>query len=317
MTSLKIVEPRPTPALVRLLDDYDASLRARGRSKKTIQYGYGYPLREVFLPFCAEQGITAPVELTQKALDRLATQLLERGGKKGPLSKTTIHSYLRAVNHFLAWARADVDVPSPTGKAHLPKLPRRLLDTLSRDEIKGIEQAADNERDQLIVRVLADTGIRLGELVALTISDLVEQQGRKHYLKVRGKGDMERLVAVPGLFMRLRRYADRVRPRDSGSKFLFLSRRRSAKTGAYEPLRESGVEQLIRDLGDKAGLTRRVYPHLFRHSFATEALRRGMNPIQLQNILGHASLAMISTTYSHLTPSDSHDAMEVFLRASD
>jgi len=88
-------------------------------------------------------------------------------------------------------------------------------------------------------------------------------------------------------------------------------------TPAAEPLKESGVEQLVRDLGEKAGIKKRVYPHLLRHSYATWALRKRMSPIQLQNILGHTSLAMISTTYSHLMPSDSHDAMEALLRAED
>jgi integrase/recombinase XerD len=301
---------------MRLLAEYQASCRARGLSPKTINHCYGYPLREVWLPFCAEQGITQPAQVNQKVLDRLSSQLLDHGGKKGPLSKTTIHSYLRAVNHFLAWARVEGEVSATAGKAHLPKLSRRLLDTLGRDELQAIEDAADNERDKLIVRVLADTGIRLGELVHLTTADLIEQPGRKHYLKVGGKTG-ERLVAAPRLYPRLIRYRDRVRPRDTAADYLFLSRRRSPKTGDYEPLQESGVEQLIRELGEKAGLKKRVYPHLFRHSFATEALRKKMDPIQLQNILGHKSLAMISTIYSHLTPSDSHDAMEAFLKAED
>ena len=59
----------------------------------------------------------------------------------------------------------------------------------------------------------------------------------------------------------------------------------------------------------RAGITKRVYPHLFRHSFATEALRRGMNPIQLAKILGHTSLRMIERTYSHLDQTDAYDAV--------
>lgn len=309
------VEPSPTPLLERLLEEYQASCRARGLSPKTINHCYGYPLREVWLPFCAREGITEPGQVTQRVLDRLSTHLLDKGGKNGPLAKTTIHSYLRAVNHFLAWATKEGEVTATAGKAHLPKLPRRLLETLERPEIQALEDAADNDRDKLIVRTLADTGIRLGELVGLRTSDLIEQ-GRKHYLRVRGKGDQERLVAVPGLYPRLRRYADRGRPQGAHSDRLFMSRRRRAG-GEYEPLRESGIEQLVRELGEKAGIKKRVYPHLLRHSYATWALRKRMNPIQLQNILGHASLAMISTTYSHLTPSDSHDAMEALLRAED
>ncbi len=58
-----------------------------------------------------------------------------------------------------------------------------------------------------------------------------------------------------------------------------------------------------------AGIRKRLYPHLFRHSFATWALSRGMNPVQLKDILGHSSLAMITNVYSHLAPEDAHAAL--------
>ena len=66
---------------------------------------------------------------------------------------------------------------------------------------------------------------------------------------------------------------------------------------------------MIRNLGEAAGVRKRVYPHLLRHSFATWQLSRGMNPIQLAQILGHSSLAMIQNVYSHLSPSDAYEAM--------
>jgi integrase/recombinase XerD len=66
---------------------------------------------------------------------------------------------------------------------------------------------------------------------------------------------------------------------------------------------------MIRALGDVAGIQRRVYPHLVRHSFATDYLRRGGNPILLQQILGHTSLAMITQTYQHLTFTDAHEEL--------
>ncbi|MGH7776049.1 MAG: tyrosine-type recombinase/integrase [Candidatus Dormibacterales bacterium] len=84
---------------------------------------------------------------------------------------------------------------------------------------------------------------------------------------------------APVLHRRLVRYAERQRPRDAASDQLFLSRRRSRLTGDYEPLTESGVQQFIRDLGERAGLRKRVHPHVFRHSAATHMLRRGLNPL--------------------------------------
>jgi integrase/recombinase XerD len=66
---------------------------------------------------------------------------------------------------------------------------------------------------------------------------------------------------------------------------------------------------MIRSPAEIAGIERRVYPHLLRHSFATDHLRRGGNPILLQQILGHSSLTMITQTYQRLTFSDAHDEL--------
>ncbi len=66
---------------------------------------------------------------------------------------------------------------------------------------------------------------------------------------------------------------------------------------------------MIATLAQVAGINKRVYPHVLRHSYATYALTRGMNPIQLAQILGHSSLAMIQNVYSHLSPRDAYEAM--------
>jgi integrase/recombinase XerD len=71
----------------------------------------------------------------------------------------------------------------------------------------------------------------------------------------------------------------------------------------------SGVSQLLHALAVTAGIKKRVHPHLLRHSFATWALTRGMNPLTLAQILGHSSLVMIQNVYAHLTPADSYEAL--------
>jgi len=77
------------------------------------------------------------------------------------------------------------------------------------------------------------------------------------------------------------------------------------------------VGQLVSVLASKAEVKKRVYPHLLRHSFATWALTRGMNPIALAHIMGHSSLTMIQNVYAHLTPTDSYDALIRILADQD
>jgi integrase/recombinase XerD len=304
-----------------LLEDYLAACRAKGLSPKTVKLAYGYPLRGVFLPWCAREGISSPGELTTRLLERFSAELMEHGGKRGELSQNTVWTYVKAVRGFLAWVKAEGE--KVDAEARLPKLPQRAIDILSREEVQRIEDAADSERDKLIVRIMADTGVRVGELVKLKIGDVVDQD-RSAYLRIAGrsqgggaKGDRFRFVPLsPALARRARRYADRSRREEATSERLFLSRRRSA-SGGYEPITESGVQQMVRDLAEQAGIRKRVHPHLFRHSAATYMLQRGMNPLLVAQVLGHTSLAMIQRVYAHLTPHDAHQALMQVYRTDE
>lgn len=298
----------------RLVDDFLASCRARGLSPATLNRGYGPPLKRVFLPWCALNGIESVEQLDQRVLDRFTSTLLTEGAVAGrPLSRFSVHSYARTVSQFLGWAKREGE--TVVAKPQLPRLPRRVIDVLSRDEIDAMEAAAPTERDKLIIRILADTGMRVGELCGLRANAAVRND-RRVYLKVRGKGDQERLVpAPPALLRRIERY-ERARPDDATSDRLFVSLRRSRNRQGHDALTESGVLQLVHGAAERAGITKRVHPHLLRHSFVTEALRRGMNPIQLTRIVGHESLRMIERVYSHLTPDDGYDALMTMLAGS-
>ena len=167
-----------------------------------------------------------------------------------------------------------------------------------------MEDAAGNERDKLIVRILADCGLRLAELLGLRLGDLIIQGRDDRFLRVMGKGSRERLVPIsPSLFKRIDRYVKGGRPKDAHNDKLFVSLR--AKDGDYEPLDSRPVQELTAELAARVGVTDRpANPHALRHAFATWCLRKGMNPVQLQRILGHADLNMISNVYSHLEPGD-------------
>jgi integrase/recombinase XerD len=322
MTDGVVTAVQRSPAIERMVDDYLASCRAKGLSPKTIRHAYGYPLRGVFLPWCVEVGITATSELTTRLLERFSTKLMETGGKRGELSQNTVWSYVKAVRGFLAWAKAEGE--GVDAEAKLPRLPHRHIEVLTRDEVQRIEDAADSERDKLIVRVLGDSGVRVGELVKLRERDLIQQSRTEAFLRVVGrsqgggaKGDKYRMVPMaPALAKRLLRYIERSRPADANTDRVFVSRRRSPN-GGYEPITESGVQQMIRDVAERAGIRKRVHPHLFRHSAATFMLQRGMNPLLVAQVLGHTSLAMIQRVYAHLTPTDAHQALMQALRADD
>ena len=307
MTNLTLVAAGETTPLARLIADYLQAVRGAGRSSKTRQI-YADALEDVLLPFCVDAGVTEAAQLTSRRLNELTAGLLDgtRSRSGRPLAKPTVHSYVRAINTFLAWAAKEGE--AVTARAQRPRLDRRVLDVLSREEIRTMEERAGNERDKLIVRLLADSGIRLGELIKLTPDDL-RMDRNKYYLRVQGKGGRERLVPVsPTLARRLERYAQRIR-RESPSGRLFLGLKRRAASGEYEALRESGVQQMIHGLAEDCGIRKRVYPHLFRHSFITWQLRTGTNPIVLSRIVGHESLTMINQVYANLTMDDAHDAL--------
>jgi integrase/recombinase XerD len=289
-----------------LVEEYLADCRRRGLSPKTVDFAYGYPLRHVFLPWCRRAGITDPASLSSWFLDRFVSELLLEGGKEGLLARQSVITYVRTVNQFLTWAARAGAIEHL--KASQPRGHRRLVDVLSRQEIQRIEDMACRERDRLIVRILADTGLRLGELVSLRPESVIDREGHQ-YLHVIGKGQRDRLVPLaPTLHERLARYVGATRPNCSESAKLFLAARRS-RGGRVESLGASGVTQMIGTLAKIAGIRKRVYPHLFRHSFATWALSRGMNPVQLKDILGHSSLVMITNIYSHLAPEDAYVAL--------
>jgi integrase/recombinase XerD len=295
--------------LQRLVRDFLQAPTKTGetRSRKTGLI-YRDALEGVLLPYCAGAGVTEPARLTDRHMKELTDGLLDGTGSRSgrPLAKPTVHSYVRAINTFLAWVKDSGETVG--AKAQRPKLERRILDVLSRTEISAMEDAAALERDKLIVRTLADTGIRLGELLKLTPEDLLTE-GRRHFLRVHGKGSRDRKVPVsPVLAQRLKRYAQHTR-RESSSARLFLTHKRSSRSGEYAPLADSGVQQMIRLLALDASITKRVYPHLFRHSFITWQLESGLNPILLSRIVGHESLTMINQVYAHVTMDSAYDAL--------
>jgi integrase len=303
LTLVEGTKSTPLAALVDIYLDHDPKWSRRTRDQ------YTYNLHRVFLPWAEEASITEPEQLDDKALTALHRQLADH------LKPSSVHSYLRSVNQFLNWARKRGEVGE--AKAELPRLKRRMLEVLSRDELSRMEASAALERDKLIIRCMADAGLRLDETLGLRPTDLVKK-GRDHELRVvRAKGGNERMVPIaPALWGRLKKYADHGRHSDATTKRLFTTERRHAD-GTYSALEPRTVQNMIKVVAEKAGIERRVHPHLLRHSYATWMLDRGLNPIALMGNMGHADLDMIAKVYSHLSAGQRFDATMLAMQRED
>ena len=102
---LSVVAPAARSPLAKPVDDYLAAARAVGASPKTIRFSYGFPLKEVFLSWAAEAGITQAAQVDNRVLDRFTVHLREHGGKRGQLSEHSIWTYAKAVNRFVRWLK--------------------------------------------------------------------------------------------------------------------------------------------------------------------------------------------------------------------
>jgi integrase/recombinase XerD len=309
---LSVVRPKGPTALERLVDDYLMACRAKGLSPNTVDNSYGYPLRGIFLPWCADKALNDVAGLDSRAVDAFSVFLLDTPGRRGKtLSRDSVHAYVRAVRGFLNWCEREGETVS--ARPSLPSLPRRVLDVLDREEIRRLVAAVPTERDRLILSILADCGLRNSEVCTLDTTDIVRRD-RQAFLRVHGKGARERLVPLPPALLRgLERYERHVRPADARSKRLFVGLRRG-RSGDYEPLTRSGLLQLVRSAAKRADIGKSVHAHLLRHSFVTNALRGGMNPMMVAQIAGHSSLRMIERVYSHLNSGDAYDALVLLLQ---
>lgn len=190
----------------------------------------------------------------------------------------------------------------PSLLLNAPKSKRKLPDTLHFDEIELIISQIDlsspeGGRNKAILETMYSCGLRVSEVVNLKISGLYLDVG---FLKVTGKGDKERLVPIGSEAIKcIKIYKDKIRvhqPIQMGSEdYLFLNRR-------GKKLSRVMIFYIIKDLALKAGITKVISPHTFRHSFATHLVEGGADLRAVQEMLGHES---ITTTeiYTHL---DSH-----------
>lgn len=216
-------------------------------------------------------------------------------------SDTTRARKTAAVRSFFSFLVDEHLVDSnPANDLTSPKIGRSLPAALTEDEVVRLLEAPgtlntpESRRDKAMLELLYATGMRVSELVALQIAD-VNLVGE--FVRCMGKGSKERLIPFHDQALNaIRHYIEEARNTfisDSTEQALFLNRR-------GERLTRQGFWLILKEHARRAGITTPATPHTLRHSFATHLLRRGASLRQVQEFLGHASIAS-TQIYTHLT----------------
>lgn len=213
-----------------------------------------------------------------------------------PRSQARILSGIKSFFHFLVLA--DYLEGDPSELLEGPKIGLKLPEVLTVEEIDSIISTVDmskseGQRNRAILETLYSCGLRVSELCSLKLSDLYFEEG---FIKVIGKGNKQRLVPISQRAIKEIRYwlLDRnhwrIKPGYEDHVFL-------ARWG--KGISRIMVFHLIKELAEKAGVTKNISPHTFRHSFATHLLEGGANLRAIQCMLGHESIAT-TEIYTHI-----------------
>jgi len=194
--------------------------------------------------------------------------------------KTTIDNVRRNLSSFFSWLEEeDYILKSPMRRIHKIKTKTVVKETISDEAIEKMRDHCEEIRDLAMIDLLYSTGIRVGELVNLNISDIDFEERE---CIVFGKGDKERKVYFDAKSkIHLQEYIAS-RTDDNPALFVTLDHR-------HERLQISGVEIRLRKIGRELSIGR-IHPHKFRRTMATRAIDKGMPIEQVQKILGHSQI---------------------------
>ncbi|WP_373789743.1 site-specific tyrosine recombinase XerD [Bacteroides heparinolyticus] len=213
-----------------------------------------------------------------------------------PRSQARILSGVKSFFHFLVMA--DYLEGDPSELLEGPKIGFKLPEVLTLDEIDLIISAVDlskneGQRNRAILETLYSCGLRVSELCNLKISDLYFEEG---FIKVDGKGGKQRLVPIsPRAIKEIEHWfidRNQGKIKKEFEDYLFLARWGNRISRIM-------VFHMIKELASKAGITKNISPHTFRHSFATHLLEGGANLRAIQCMLGHESIAT-TELYTHI-----------------
>ena len=278
----------------------------KGRGVKTVENYDRYLNR-----FVTFGKVKSPSQITEQMVREFRIMLNRSAGVSGTMKKNTQNYHLIALRAFLKFLRKrDIESLNPE-RIELAKTGGRDLDLITADELNRIMRAPSGDglaalRDRAMLELLFSTGLRVSELCNLNQDiDLSRDE-----FSVRGKGDKVRVVFLSTSAKKA--VSEYIKKRADMSDALFVSYGKgSPKTKALPRLTPRSVERIVKQYAVKAGITRKVTPHVIRHSFATDLLSNGADLRSVQALLGHANIAT-TQVYTHVTDKHLREVHKAF-----
>lgn len=241
----------------------------------------------------------------------------ERGVPKGTMKKRTQNYYLIALRAFLKYlAKRKVKSLSPE-QIELAKTEERHLDLMSAEELTRLLMAPDTStlkglRDRALLELFFSTGLRVSELCSLNRDlDIARDE-----FSIRGKGDKVRVVFISDEAREtLKAYLNKRNDMDE-AMFVQVVGKGGQKTLDKQSsirLTTRSIERIVKQYATQAGISRKVTPHIIRHSFATDLLSNGADLRSVQALLGHANITT-TQVYTHVTDKHLRDIHKKFHR---
>lgn len=264
-----------------MIDDYLVELEIRNYSPNTIKT-YSSIIRNFYRFLQKEEKL-----YDDRQFLRHFKRYIQHLKRDKEVSQNYIYLVTVVVKKFLEFNHIffldEVNAPKRT-----KSLPKSLNEKEVRDLIESVDYDPDSEdenkkiiklRDKLILTLLYSSGLRVSELVNLIVKDIDFEE---RTILIRGKGDKDRVVLFDKNAKLL--ILEYLNLRIIDSKYLFTNRRGKPLTSRY-------VQIMIKQYGEKAGITKKVTPHVLRHSYATHLLKNGVDIRVIQQLLGHSSLS--------------------------
>lgn len=281
------------------IEDYILEMDIQSYSSNTLKT-YSSILHSFYNYLLTEKKIK-----DEKGLLRSFKRYLQHLKRDNEVSQNYLYLVAVVIKKFFSFAELSI-----SNEIKAPKRTKSLPKSLNEQEVYNLIHAKDDEydpeksnpqnisrlRNKLILTLLYSTGLRVSELIKLKIKTIDYEE---RTIRVRGKGEKDRIVIFDNATLDL--IEEYLEKRGVENEYLFVNQRNNTLTSRY-------VQYMIKEYAEKAGIKRRVTPHILRHSFATHLLKNGVDIRAIQQLLGHSNL---STTQIY-TSVDMHTLKDVY-----
>lgn len=268
------VVPQETGLMTSDIDEkiqiYLATKKLDGLSPRTLQ-NYRYNLAifasHLIKPLAAINAMDLRMYLAARCKD---------------MKSTSVNGQISILKSFFGWLASEEYIPKdPTTKLKRTKEPKRLRHAMTEEEIELLRQACKSDREKALIEFLISTGCRLSEVVGVDKEHINWYELSLHVI---GKGNKERKVYFSTKAkILLKKYLS---TREDSNPALFVTSKLP-----HGRLGGRSIEREIKKIAERAGIDKSIYPHLFRHSFATHRLNSGTPLTVIQSLLGHEDTA--------------------------